>query len=100
MAPNPLVVGAPSYGVLPGRMRCGPYRGEGTNVEEVPARHAAAQRLTFSYNGKGTRTPQSAGARTLGAGQAIRMGLGVSADSFSQVEERRARSKGLLSRSQ
>ncbi len=51
MAPNPRVVGAPSYGALPGRMRCGPYRGEVTNLEEVPSRHGAVQRLTFAYNG-------------------------------------------------
>ncbi len=42
MAPNPLVVGAPSYGALPGRMRCGPYRGEERNLQEVPSRHGAA----------------------------------------------------------
>ncbi len=51
MAPNPLVVGAPPYGALPGRMRCGPYRGEERNLQEVPVRHAAAQRLTFAYYG-------------------------------------------------
>ncbi len=45
MAPNPLVVGAPSYVVLPGRMRCGPYRAEERNLQEVSSRHGAAQRL-------------------------------------------------------
>lgn len=52
MAPNPLVVGAPSYGALPGRMRCGPYRGEERNLQEVPSRHGAAQRLAFAYKGE------------------------------------------------
>ncbi len=52
MAPNPLVVGAPSYGALPGRMRCGPYRGEERNLQEVLSRHGAAQRLTFAYKGE------------------------------------------------
>ncbi len=51
MAPNPLVVGAPSYGALPGRMRCGPYGRAERNLQEVPVRHAAAQRLTFAYYG-------------------------------------------------
>ncbi len=51
MAPHPLVVGAPSYGALPGRMRCGPYRGEERNLQEVPSRHGAAQRLAFAYKG-------------------------------------------------
>ena len=48
MAPNPLVVGAPSYGALPGRMRCGPYGGEERPLQEVPAPHAAARRLAFA----------------------------------------------------
>ncbi len=54
MAPNPLVVGAPSYGALEhtGRMRCGPYVGEERNLPEVPSRHAAAQRLTVAYKGE------------------------------------------------
>ena len=35
LASNPLVVGAPSYGALPGRMRCGPYGGEERNLGEI-----------------------------------------------------------------
>ncbi len=48
MAQNPRVVGAPYYGALPGRMRCGTYGGQERNLQEVPSRHGAAQRLTVA----------------------------------------------------
>ena len=53
MAPNPLVVGAPSYGALEhtGRMRCGPYVGEERNLPEVASRHGAAPRLVPADKG-------------------------------------------------
>ncbi len=55
MAPNLLLVGAPSYGAFPGRMRCGPYGGEERNLQEVPSHHAAARRLTFAHKGEERR---------------------------------------------